>query len=85
MAPMHAPASLAVGLVTSALATGLVSAEPLPADIASVIDRLIAPPRSVVLPPLPPDGVVALVAAGNAHSASLGVTVDHGPTIDPGV
>jgi hypothetical protein len=81
MAWMRTPASLAAGLVASALATGIVRAEPLPADIASVIDRLIAPPRSVVLPPLPPDGIVALVAAVNAHSASLGVTVDHGPTI----
>src|SRR5436853_203601 len=53
----------------------------LPADLAAATERLTRPVASVPLPPLPSNPLLALVTAVNAHSASLGFTVDHSHAI----
>ncbi len=52
-------------------------------DVATdaLINRLTRSPSEVALPPLPLDPVQALVTAVNLHSAALGFSVDHGPSI----
>jgi hypothetical protein len=52
-----------------------------PADIAAAIASLTRPLDSVPLPALPSNPVNALIAAVNAHSASLGFPVDHATAI----
>ena len=52
-----------------------------PGAVDQLVQRLTRPPSAVSLPALPREPVATLVAAVNAHSASLGVAVDHGPAI----
>jgi hypothetical protein len=57
-----------------------------PAGDPAFEERITRPPDEVPLPELPSDPVEALITAVNAHSASLGFTVDHGPAIrDSGI
>lgn len=46
-----------------------------------ILQRLTRPPGTVPLPAIPANPVAALVTAANAHSASVGFLVDHGPAI----
>ena len=52
-----------------------------PADVKAATKRLTRPPSAVPLPAIPRNPVDALIAAVNAHSKSLGYTVNHGPAI----
>jgi hypothetical protein len=52
-----------------------------PAGIAAAIVRLTRPLDAVPLPAIPSNPVAALIAAVNAHSASLGFPVDHSTVI----
>ncbi len=51
------------------------------ADIDAVFQRLTQPLSAVPLPAIPSNPVETLIAAVNAHSASLGFAVDHRPAI----
>src|SRR5947209_1794408 len=52
-----------------------------PANVAAAVQRITRPLESVDLPPLPDNPLDTLIAAVNAHSASLGFPVDHGPVL----